>query len=193
MKINRAYRETGITPLYKKYEDKIKPQKAYLRLTYDGNISTYVAGEFVDDTKVEELEAPGMILNWRIPYDLSVRGVDDMIDELFPILKRVYSCHYEKYVKGVATGYLSSIGNVHKEYVQRMIEDYSEGWERIHFQDACDWYNNNEVESYKNQDVREYIKGLEVYAGLEGVRLLDIQDLRKQLFIRLSVEAAKVV
>lgn len=173
IKINRDYRNEGPAPLYRKYDGQVNPQPAYLELDSEGGVLVYADPTIGSGMSFDVWH--GRSLCWPIPWNLSVTGIDWMLDKYAETLQKIHDGHTVEWDGSNHVGRLTDEAkelsdDLDFELDGRAIFDES------HFDqiwDAVDWFGNDFEDTLQGyflaKDRSAYLRGLVHEAGQDGV------------------------
>ncbi len=180
--IKRSYRDRGPLPVYMQYNGQNRPQPAYLQLDADGTVSVDYSGEVGGAVPMRVWN--GVDIRWTIPPELTVAGIDELINALAPLLAEFHEHHAVEWDDGNQVGRMDTRAREIGEDITAVIE--SGEWEAANVADAADWCAPvlDEIrEDYRRaSDKDAYLDALreEEYAR-NGVFLVGLNALRRDL------------
>lgn len=123
---------TGTAPLYEKYPSQINAQPAFLQLNPESKTVsfgiTYTPGPPYG-TPMEVFH--GHVLRWHVHNELTVRGCDDLVADLMPLLERIVAGHEVVWNGSNHVGRLNNDATDANESVDQFCEQASETYDCV--------------------------------------------------------------
>jgi hypothetical protein len=88
----REYKDEKL-PVYCKYNGQFQAQPAYISLDVDGEVRARYNGNIGSGTTVRHWH--GLEIHWSIPANMTGEQIDMFIEEIKPLLEKVYDGHTE--------------------------------------------------------------------------------------------------
>jgi len=189
--IDRGYRDNGPAPLSHQYDGQHEPQPAYISLDEDGEVRVDYSGE-LGNARPMSVHL-GRTIRWRVPSNLSVDGIDWLLERLMPLLERVHTGHTVAWDGSNNSGTLSEDGREASEDIEQTIDGIVDNDSYMTpLCDACEWVSAQwevVVDGYrKATDKSAYLDLLVSIARDDGITLVNVDKLTRELNEAVVVE-----
>lgn len=195
IRISESYKEDEIAPLFLQYRGQLQAQPAYIELYEDGRVIVDASAE---KNSMPEVMYNGRARRYQVPNDLSVTGIDALLEEVKPLLQRVHDGRSIEWDGSNNVGHLTEDAIEAEEEIEKRIEKFSDEYfntpYRVNVMSATDYVSSaveEVLDEYRKADNRErYIEQIAQDAwDHDDTFLVWRDDLREYLDERLANEA----
>lgn len=135
----------GIIPVYLHYDCQCNAQDAYLELDLDGTLTADSNAEIGNGVPADVWH--GRTLRFNIPNNLTAKGIQDLVQDVKPLLERIHAGHDERWDGNNWIGTLTEDAKAASEELERELETSTNIYEEAQIWDAADWLQDEDVTS----------------------------------------------